>query len=114
MTVNSLFFLLFLAVLYVVYYVCPLKYRWMVLLGASVFFYALACAASPVYLLLTSISIWVSGLWMERLEQECKRMIAEKRNTAAVLKKQYKKKKKKILTIAVIFNLGILLILKYS
>ncbi len=38
MTVNSLFFLLFLAVLYVVYYVCPLKYRWMVLLGAGVFF----------------------------------------------------------------------------
>lgn len=114
MTVNSLFFLLFLAVLYVVYYVCPLKYRWMVLLGASVFFYALACAASPVYLLLTSITIWGAGLWMERLEQECKRMIAEKKNTAAVLKKQYKKKKKKILTIAVIFNLGILLILKYS
>lgn len=114
MTVNSLFFLLFLAVLYVVYYVCPLKYRWMVLLGASVFFYALACAASPVYLLLTSISIWAAGLWMERLEQECKRMIAEKKNTASVLKKQYKKKKKKILTIAVIFNLGILLILKYS
>lgn len=114
MTVNSLFFLLFLAVLYVVYYVCPLKYRWMVLLGASVFFYALACAASPVYLLLTSITIWAAGLWMERLEQECKRMIAEKKNTAAVLKKQYKKKKKKILTIAVVFNLGILLILKYS
>ena len=85
--------MLFLAVLYVVSYVCPLKYRWMVLLAPVCFFYALACAASPVYLLLTSISIWVSGLWMERLEQECKRMIAEKRNTAAVLKKQYKKEK---------------------
>ena len=91
MTVNSLFFLLFLGALYVVYYVlCPLKYRWIVLLGASVIFYALACAASPVYLVLTSISIWAAGILMDRLEQECKQMIAAKKDPAAALKKQYK------------------------
>ena len=39
MSVNSLYFLLFLAALYLLYYmVCPLRYRWVILLAASVLF----------------------------------------------------------------------------
>lgn len=115
MTVNSLFFLLFLAVLFVVYYViCPLRFRWIVLLAASVWFYALACAASPLYLFATSVSIWIAGLIMDKQDRICMQQIAEKKEKPAVLKKEFKKKKKTVVTIAVIFNVGILLVLKYG
>ena len=114
MTVNSLFFLLFLAILFLLYYVCPLRYRWLLLLAASVFFYVLACAASPLYLFLTSVIIWIAGVYMERLDGECQEKIAQEKTASAQWKKQYKQKKKRVLTAAIILNLAILLILKYS
>ncbi|MDO5539162.1 MAG: MBOAT family O-acyltransferase [Eubacteriales bacterium] len=94
MTVNSLFFLVFLAGIYLFYYVVfPVKYRWLVLLAASVIFYIQACAASPVYVFLSAMCIWIAGMLMETQE---------------------KIKKKIILAAAVVFNLGLLLVLKYS
>lgn len=115
MTVNSLFFLLFLAGLLALYYLFPLKRRFWALLAGSVLFYALACAASPVYLLLTSVSVWLAGLRMERLEQACKEgCAAADRETAAALKKRCREKKKQAATLATLFNLAILLALKYG
>lgn len=95
MSINSLYFLAFLVVLYLVYYlVCPLKYRWVILLAGSIFFYVTACAASPIYIVITGLCIWGAGLWMERYDS--------------------KKDRKKILTLAVLITLGILLVLKYG
>lgn len=115
MTVNSLFFLLFLAGLLPVYYLCPLRCRWAVLLAASVLFYLFACAASPVYLLLTSVSIWIAGLAMDAAEQKSRRQLAAtEKAEAAGIKKACKVKKKRIATAAALFNLAILLTLKYD
>lgn len=95
MSVNSLYFLVFLVGLYLIYYVvCPLKYRWMVLLAGSMFFYFTACSASPIFILLTGLCIWGAGLFMERCET--------------------KKEKKRVLTGAVIVTMGILVVLKYG
>ena len=95
MSINSLYFLVFLAGLYLVYYlICPLKYRWVILLAGSVIFYVSACTASPVYIALTGLCIWGAGLWMERYDA--------------------KKDRKKVLTAAVIAVLGLLLVLKYG
>lgn len=94
MTVNSLCFLVFLAGIYLLYYIVfPVKYRWLVLLAASVIFYVQACIASPVYVFLTAVCIWIAGMKMETQE---------------------KNKKKMVLAAAVVFNLGLLLVLKYS
>ncbi len=115
MTVNSLLFLAFLAGVFLLYYVlCPVKYRWLALLAASVLFYALACLASPLYLLAVSVVIWIAGMWIDRLEQECKEKIGADKAMSAALKKEYKGKKKGVLITAVVISLGILLVLKYG
>ncbi len=114
MTVNSLPFLLFLAGLCLVYYLlCPLRFRWTVLLAASVGFYLLACAASPVYLFLTSVLAWAGGLWLDRLEQAFQAEKAAK-GPSPSLTKVYKAKKKRAAAVMIIAILSMLLVLKYG
>ncbi len=114
MTVNSLFFLLFLAGVFFMYYVlCPLRFRWIVLLAASILFYALASAASPIYMLVTSVSIWGAGILMERLSEKEKRRKAEKTADPAFLKKN-RRMQRWLLAAAAVPSIGILLALKYS
>ena len=119
MSVNSLYFLLFLAALYLLYYVvCPLRFRWVLLLAASVLFYVTACGASPVYILVTGVCAWGAAGWMDAREAGMERFLAEHpgmdraaRKTAAG---KHKKQKKRILTGAVILILGLLIVLKYG
>ncbi len=114
MTVNSLYFLLFLTCLLFAYYVFWQKYRFAALLAGSVAFYVLACATSPVYLFLTSLSIWAAGLWMDRQERLCAQLCEKDREHAAQWKRACKKKKKGAATVATLLNLAILLTLKYG
>ena len=87
MTVNSLSFLLFLAGLFILYYIlCPRRLRWTALLAASVLFYVLASAASPVYMLATSVCIWIAGLAMEELNARERGRRAEKTATPEFLR----------------------------
>lgn len=114
MTVGSLYFLLFLAAACALYYlVFPVRYRFIALLFASMVFYAFACAASPVYLLLTGCSIWAAGLWLEQTEKKCREKLAAGAEASAA-KALYKRKKQGILAAAILLNLGILAVLKYS
>ncbi len=119
MAINSIYILPFLLLLFVAYYtVCPVKYRWVVLLFGSVFFYVTACAASPVYILVTGIVIWAAGICVERCEVRLVRYREECREIAKVQQKQAearcKKQKKRIVTTAILINLGILTVLKYG
>ncbi len=99
MTVNSLFFLLFLTGLFLVHYiVCPLRFRWVVLLAASLLFYALVSAASPAYMLVTSVCTWIAGLVLERMNERQKSKAA----------------KRWVLACAAVPSFGLLLLLKYS
>lgn len=62
---SAQFFLFFLAVA-AVYFLCPLRWRWTVLLAGSIVFYGWA---KPVYLLLlttTVVSTWYAGQLMDR------------------------------------------------
>jgi len=95
MSVNSLFYFFFLIVLYLGYYVlCPLKYRWCVLLLGSVFFYVTACTEAPYFILVTGICVWMAGLLMQRFEK--------------------KQQKKLVLSAGIVLTLGILMVLKYG
>lgn len=119
MSVNSIYFLLLLLVLYLVYYaVLPMKYRWVVLLAGSILFYVTACTASPVYILITGCITWAAGICMERCDrklfqykEQCQELTkTQEKQAAACCKKQ----KKRIVTAAVLLILGLLIILKYG
>ena len=110
MTVNSLFFLLFLSGLFLVHYLlCPVRFRWIVLLAASMLFYALASAASPVYMLATSVCTWAAGLVMERLNEQEKQAGKDKEQ-----KSKIKTRKRWLLAVSAVPSFGFLLLLKYS
>lgn len=67
MLFNSLEFLIFFPVVVLVYFLLPLKWRWLWLLGASYYFYM---SWNPQYALLIAASTvvtWASALVMERL-----------------------------------------------
>ena len=70
MSYTSYFYLLFfLGVLVALYYLIPLKKRWLVLLGGSYFFYWMASGKMIVFLLITTVSVYLGALAMEREQQ---------------------------------------------
>lgn len=69
MPFNTLSYFLFLPVVYLVHYFSPDRFRWLVLLGASFYFYAALKAPHliAVLLLITTIT-YFTGIWIDRSE----------------------------------------------
>ena len=70
MLFNSLAFLIFLPVAFILYWIAPQKTRWIVLLLISYYFYM---AASPRYVLLllaTSLVVWGASLIIDRTDPD--------------------------------------------
>lgn len=93
MLFNSLSFCLFLPVVVLAYYLIPQRFRWVLLLAASYFFYM---CWNPYYVVLillsTGVDYW-AALKMEKAEEQ--------------------KQKKKFLMLSILVNLGLLLFFKY-
>ena len=93
MLFNSVHFLIFFPIVVGIYYFVPQKYRWLVLLTASYYFYMVW---RPIYILLIVLSTIVdyyASIWIH---------------------KSTKKSRKRIfLTLSLLSNLGILFTFKY-
>ncbi|MCR5350058.1 MAG: hypothetical protein K6E20_03600 [Acholeplasmatales bacterium] len=114
MNLNLALLLLFGSLVFIIYFIFPKKYRYLVLLIAS---YALFITISKwlvVFLFITTLSIYIVGLIINKyndqfqLEKEGK----EKEERKA-LKAKYNKKKKIVMALGVIFNVLTIVILKY-
>ena len=66
MTYTSLNYLLFVAACLLVYGICPKKFRWGVLLCASLGFYAIVCLKYISFILLTGFTTYGGGIWLGR------------------------------------------------
>jgi D-alanyl-lipoteichoic acid acyltransferase DltB (MBOAT superfamily) len=92
MVFNSIPFLVFLPIVFVVYYILPSKWRWAWLLAASCYFYMWFV---PVYLLILATTIvidYFAGIYIE---------------------KSVGKRRKLALIFSLIANIGILCIFKF-
>ena len=102
-----------------VYFLFPIKkYKWTVLLAASVFFYAVAGYKYAAFILFTALSTYLTGLWISHISANSKKLIKEKKKDwDREQKKNYKNKikvqKRLILALALVLNFGILAFLKY-
>ena len=67
MSLISIAFALFCAVLLAVYYIIPARFRWIVLLAASMIFYAICGFKYIAYILVTATSVFAAALAMENL-----------------------------------------------
>ena len=115
MSYTSYFYLLFfLGVLVALYYLMPLKKRWLVLLGGSYFFYWLASGKLIIFLLITTVSVYLGALAMEREQQAFdsvrKSLEKEERKTRKAV---MMRRKRHIVFAMVLINVGLLAFLKY-
>lgn len=71
MTYISITFYIFVLAALLLYYILPLKYRWLVLLGGSVFFYwqVVETGAAMAVILVTVMAAYGAGLLLERVRK---------------------------------------------
>ncbi|MBN8692495.1 MAG: MBOAT family protein [Bacteroidetes bacterium] len=93
MLFNSLEFLLFFPLVTFLFYVIPHKYRWMLLLLASCYFYMYFKPVYILILLFTIIIDYFAGIYIERAKSQ--------------------KQRKLLLVLSIISNIGILVFFKY-
>lgn len=102
MGITSLYFLIFLFIAFAVYYILPLKIRWMFLLVVSIVYIGLC--ADVILLLYPVITIGATCFCANRIEiiKESEKNYDEQRRS------------KMLLYLAVIFDVGVLFVLKYA
>ncbi len=110
---------LFLPLVIVVYTLFPKKGRWAVLLGSSLIFFWCISGKLVIYLLASIVSIHYGGIWIALLgthRDERIRLAAETQGgpTKKELRKIYQKKQMAVTAGIALFNVGLLLFLKYT
>lgn len=115
MAINSLNFIIFIAIVCLIYFVVPKKIKWVVLLIANYTFYWICSKKLIVYMLITTISIYLLALGMGKIDSKTKELCKkeEDRKVKKQIKNKAKTKKKWIVFLAVLINFGILISLKY-
>lgn len=119
MAFTSMAFVMFLALAVAAYYVTPKRYRWVTLLVVNYVFYYFAGVKYFAYLLATTITTYIATRKLGKMAEENKTAYnAAKAELDKEGKKRWKaeftKKKRRVLIPALVFNFGILAVLKYS
>ena len=119
MAFTSIVFALFVGVTLLIYYLLPLgKRQWTVLLIASYFYYVYNSYKYTVFILFTTITIYLAARMISAISASASAKIkAQKGVWSREEKKAFKagmdKRKKTVLTVALLLNFGILFALKY-
>ena len=119
MLITSYSFLAFAGGLLLLYYLIPKRFQWGLLLAASYAFYAFSGVGYLAYLMSTTLVTYLAGCKMGDLRQHQDAFLKEhKALLSREEKKDYKanikKKQKRWLTAALLFNFGILAVIKYG
>ena len=111
----SLPFLLFLLGAVLLYYLMPLRIRWVALLICSYVFYLSAGFQLVIYLLLTITSNYLAGRLLDRNNLAYSAQVKElsTRELQKELKQRFTKRKKIIVALPVILNVGVLVFFKW-
>lgn len=119
MLFTSYGFILFLLILFIVYYLIPRKFQWMLLLGASFVFYSFSGWDNVAFISITIATTYLFTTKIGRLHQTQDAYLKEnKESISKEEKKAYKGKIKsrqfRLLLACLLLNLGILAVLKYT
>lgn len=114
----SMEFALFVTAALILYYLLPKRWRWILLLVASYVFYALSDVTNLFYIVLTTVSVYISATLIEKkVIKQNEYLLANKESLSREDKKAYKaavkNKQKVILWMCVVLNFGILVLVKY-
>jgi len=100
------------------YYVCPFKLRWIVLLVFSFALYAMGGKQAVLFILLTILSTYMAARMLETMNVRMKTELAEEksllsREEVKAYKAKNKKKRRIVLILTLVLNFGMLSVLKY-
>ena len=119
MTFTSLLFALFVGITIIIYYLPPLKHhQWIVLLIASYYFYAYNSYKYMVFILFTTVTIYLAGRALDKTVRDASAKVKEMKGVwdkdeKKAFKRKTEGKKKMLLAAALLLNFGILFALKY-
>ncbi len=118
MLFTSYEFIAFMLLCFVIYYAIPQKCQWVMLLISSYIFYFCAGTFYPLFILATTATTYLFARKMDGLYAVEAQYLAENKGLAREDKKAYKKKmskKRKIsMLCCLLFNIGILAVIKYT
>lgn len=118
MALTSLRFAVFIVVLLICYFAVPKRFRWWVLLAASVLFYCMAGVMNAIYIVITAASTYGAALWLENLQNRQKSYLKEHKDLSKEEKSAYKQRigrnRKLIMAATLVLNFGILCVFKYG
>ena len=118
MTYTSINFLVFVAAMVLIYFIFPVKkFRWTVLLGANVVFYAIVGYQTSAYIIFTTLSTYLIALWLEKYSAKKSALLKSKkaewsREEKKKFKDRVKVRKRLIMSLALVLNFGVLAFLK--
>ncbi|MBR6880616.1 MAG: MBOAT family protein [Clostridiales bacterium] len=118
MSIVSLPFLIFLLVTMTVFYICPVKFRWGVLLAASICFYVIVgkWIFLPV-MIAEALIVWGGSFLIDRRYRAQDWIIKNGDGDKSFkngIKKKYKKKCRRILVLTLTAVIGLLVFLKFA
>lgn len=118
MAITSAAFLVFLGAVFCLFYLCPVKHRWIVLLLGSICFYVVAGAVKFLpFIVFTSAVVWLCARQIGRLYEEQEKALKAEgldRNAKKEIREKYKNKAKQYLLLALILCVGILCVTKFT
>ena len=119
MQFYSIAFILFLAAALVVYYAVGKlagKGQWIVLLVASLAFYAYSGLDHFLFIGLTAITTWAAGIAFARINAQVKeaRKATESRDEKKAIKQRGTNRKRVVLAATLLLNFGVLAYIKYA
>ena len=119
MLFTSYEFIGFLLLLFLLYYTLPKKLQWQLLLVFNYVFYFFANPWYLVYIIITTVTVYLLGCRIEKLRSEQSQYLKQhkedlNREEKKAYKNGIKKRQWKLLLAALFINLGILVVVKYS
>lgn len=113
MAINSVNFVLFITIVSILYFVFPKKIKWIVLLISSYVFYWICSEWLIIYMLITTLSIYIAGITLGKIDKKSKELCKNKENKKKI-KEKAKIQKKILIIFTILINFSILIFLKYS
>ncbi len=118
MTLTSLSFYLLVLALLVLYYLVPKRFQWVVLLIGSYAFYAFVCLRYMGFIVITTLTTYFGARGMDAMTARMEQTVAAhkqdwEREERKAYKKRCKSRRKALMIGILVFNFGILAVLKY-
>lgn len=117
MTLISIEFALLLVATTIIYFIFPIKYRWVVLLLSSLFFYFSGGLGTGYFMIFGAVTVWIIALILDKYNEKIQKHLKENPDLTRKEKKEFKtaiqKKKRVILAIGLIICFSFLVFLKY-